>query len=153
MSRAYTVETLEELILRSDSVVVGRVDGPASSEPAHDEGEGGLMVSTFPFTVTENLEGKTPTDATIDVSVLPVRGMEGQIAVLKPGKTYAAFLEDQPAGRGTFHPRRRSRGLRGARRRIAAPHRVRARQVPQEDRLLGDLRQVIDPVSLLESDT
>lgn len=154
VSRAYTVETLEELVLRSDSVVVGRVDGPAPTEPADDEGKGGLMVSTFPFTVTENLEGKTPTDATIDVSVLPVRGMEGQIAVLKTGKTCAAFLEKTslrgearfiPVGGVGVYEVRADGSLH---RTEYAPDKF-----PRKIASLGDLRQVIDPVSLLESDT
>lgn len=153
-SRPYTVETLEELILRSDAVVVGRIDGPSSKEPADDEGKSGLMVSTFPFTVTENLEGKTSTDATIDVSVLPVRGMEGQIAVLQPGKTYAAFLEKTslrgearfiPVGGVGVYEVRADGSLH---RTEYAPDKF-----PRKITSLGDLRQVIDPVSLLESDT
>ncbi|MEX1909543.1 hypothetical protein L6241_14750 [Janibacter sp. Y6] len=153
-SRAYTVETLEELILRSDAVVVGHIDGQTSKEPADDEGKSGLMVSTSPFTVTENLEGKTPTGAIIDVSVLPVRGMEGQIAVLKPGKTYVAFLEKTslrgearfiPVGGVGVYEVRADGSLH---RTEYAPDKF-----PRKIASLGDLRQVIDPVSLLESDT
>lgn len=92
-SRPFAVNTLQELIARSDEVVVGRVDKAATSEPADDEAKSGLTLSTFPLTVGETLKGHTRAGDTIDVSVLPVRGMEREIAMLEPGKTYVVFSE------------------------------------------------------------
>lgn len=73
-------------------MAVGRVDGPATEEAADEEGESGLTLLTYTFTVSKSLKGSANGEA-VSLSILPLGQMQDEIAMVESGKTYVAFLE------------------------------------------------------------
>ncbi|MBT0995133.1 hypothetical protein KIN34_12660 [Cellulomonas sp. DKR-3] len=91
-SRAYGVESIEELAARADVIVVARMGDDAVEEPADEEGESGLSAVTTSAAVAEWIKGDGR--ATLPVTQLPLDLMAEEISRLDPGSTYALFMHE-----------------------------------------------------------
>lgn len=92
-SRAYGVESIEELAARADVIVVARMGDDPVEEPADEEGKSGLTAVTTSADVTEWLKGEGA--QTLPVTQLPLGGMPDEISRLDPGATYVFFMKQR----------------------------------------------------------
>ncbi|GGF38444.1 hypothetical protein GCM10011366_02510 [Ornithinimicrobium tianjinense] len=92
-SRAFYVESIEELAARADVIVVARMGDDVIEEPADEEGKSGLTALTTSADVAEWLKGDGA--ANLPVTQLPLGDMAHEISRLDPGFTYVFFMHQR----------------------------------------------------------